>query len=134
MTRYPIEKTTIHPSHRTQPQPIERTPNRERGQEIRSGDREVKDAARLEHSRCFFGLWKGLYLSMFGLAVGSLIAISASRLLGERLVRKFVPQPVLSKFDYLMTEGGITNFFMIFLLPALPDDAICFIAGLTRGP
>ena len=23
---------------------------------------------------------------------------------------------------------------MIFLLPALPDDAVCFIAGLTRLP
>ena len=24
------------------------------------------------------------------------------------------------------------TFFMIFLLPALPDDAVCFLAGLTR--
>ncbi len=24
------------------------------------------------------------------------------------------------------------TFFMIFLLPALPDDAVCFLAGLTK--
>ncbi|MBQ6113302.1 MAG: hypothetical protein IJL10_03465, partial [Synergistaceae bacterium] len=27
---------------------------------------------------------------------------------------------------------GYVTFFMIFLLPALPDDAVCFLAGLTK--
>ena len=26
------------------------------------------------------------------------------------------------------------SFFLIFLLPAFPDDAVCFMAGLTRLP
>jgi uncharacterized membrane protein YdjX (TVP38/TMEM64 family) len=36
------------------------------------------------------------------------------------------------EFDQLIQRGGVFNFFMIFLLPLFPDDAICFVAGLTR--
>ncbi|HHW08478.1 MAG TPA: TVP38/TMEM64 family protein [Firmicutes bacterium] len=81
-----------------------------------------------------FGFWYGLLLAMVGLGAGSLLAIGLGRLLGERLLRRFVPQAVLARFDYLITAGGLWNFFMLFLLPAFPDDAICFIAGLTRWP
>lgn len=80
----------------------------------------------------FFGFWQGLLLSTAGLAIGSFLAMNLGRLLGERLVRRVVPRSVFEKFDYLVTEGGLWNFFMLFLLPALPDDAVCFIAGLTR--
>lgn len=79
-----------------------------------------------------FGFWQGLLLTMAGLGIGSLVAMLLGRILGERLVRRVVPSGILEKFDYLIAEGGLWNFFMLFLLPALPDDAICFIAGLTR--
>lgn len=79
-----------------------------------------------------FGFWKGLFLTMAGLGMGSALAMGLGRVLGERLVRRVVPARILEKFDYLIAEGGLWNFFMLFLLPALPDDAICFIAGLTR--
>jgi uncharacterized membrane protein YdjX (TVP38/TMEM64 family) len=38
----------------------------------------------------------------------------------------------LEKFDHLTEDKGVLVFFLIFLLPAFPDDMICFIAGLTR--
>lgn len=79
-----------------------------------------------------FGFWHGLFLTMAGLGIGSFLAMLLGRTLGERLVRRVVPKSVLEKFDYLVAEGGLWNFFMLFLLPALPDDAVCFIAGLTR--
>ncbi len=79
-----------------------------------------------------FGFWKGWALTTAGLALGSAAAMALSRLLGEKFVRRFVPRGVMSRFDSLLTNGGCTSFFMIFLLPALPDDAVCFIAGLTR--
>ena len=79
-----------------------------------------------------FGFWHGLFLTTLGLSLGSFIAMTGARFFGETIVRKFVPRHITAKFDYLITEGGIFNFFMIFLLPALPDDAVCFMAGLTR--
>ncbi|EIJ43656.1 hypothetical protein BegalDRAFT_2822 [Beggiatoa alba B18LD] len=81
-----------------------------------------------------FGFWDGLLLTMLGLSIGSVLAIGLSRLLRETLVQRFVPPAIFNKFDYLIERGGLFNFFIIFLLPVFPDDAVCFIAGLTRLP
>ena len=83
---------------------------------------------------CLFGFWPGLLLTMLGVTLGSAIAIGGSRVLGAAVVRRFVPAAILSRFDHLTTTSGVWSFFLIFLLPMLPDDAICFMAGLTRLP
>ena len=79
-----------------------------------------------------FGFWKGWALTTLGLVIGSLIAMSLARLLGISLVRKVVPESIIQRFDSVISDGGYMTFFMIFLLPALPDDAVCFLAGLTK--
>lgn len=79
-----------------------------------------------------FGFWKGWFLTTLGLAIGSLIAMALARLLGISLVRKIVPDSIIHRFDSVISDGGYMTFFMIFLLPALPDDAVCFLAGLTK--
>ena len=79
-----------------------------------------------------FGFWKGWGLTTLGLLIGSLIAMALARLLGIGLVRKIVPDSIIQRFDSVISDGGYMTFFMIFLLPALPDDAVCFLAGLTR--
>lgn len=79
-----------------------------------------------------FGFWKGWFLTTLGLVIGSLIAMVLARLLGISLVRKIVPDSVIQRFDSVISQGGYMTFFMIFLLPALPDDAVCFLAGLTK--
>jgi uncharacterized membrane protein YdjX (TVP38/TMEM64 family) len=79
-----------------------------------------------------FGFWYGLLLTMTGLALGSLVAISLGRWLGKLVVRKFVPARFIAKFDALINRGGLWNFFFIFLLPVFPDDAACLLAGLTQ--
>jgi uncharacterized membrane protein YdjX (TVP38/TMEM64 family) len=79
-----------------------------------------------------FGFWKGLTLTMLGLTLGSLAAMLLGRAFGEQVVRRFVPADLMGKLDTLISQGGLWNFFVIFLLPALPDDAVCFVAGLTR--
>ncbi len=79
-----------------------------------------------------FGFWKGWFLTTLGLAIGSFIAMAGARILGFKLVRKIVPDSIIKQFDGVISEGGYMTFFMIFLLPALPDDAVCFLAGLTK--
>ena len=79
-----------------------------------------------------FGFWKGWFLTTLGLVIGSLIAMILARLLGISLVRKIVPDSIIQRFDKVISDGGYMTFFMIFLLPALPDDAVCFLAGLTK--
>jgi len=66
--------------------------------------------------------------------IGSLIAFFLSRKLGRPFVERILKQETIKKFDYVSGEKGEFALFMIFLLPALPDDAVCFIAGLTKIP
>ncbi|MBU1230524.1 MAG: VTT domain-containing protein [Proteobacteria bacterium] len=81
-----------------------------------------------------FGFWRGLALNVAGNAVGSLTAMLLTRFFGERVMRPFVPRRIQERFDAAMHRGGLGNFFMLFLLPGTPKDAICFMAGLTRFP
>lgn len=81
-----------------------------------------------------FGFWRGLLLNVLGNALGSLTAMLLTRLFGERVMRPFVPQRIQARFDDTMHQGGLGNFFMLYLLPGMPKDAICFMAGLTRFP
>lgn len=79
-----------------------------------------------------FGFYHGFLLTMGGLLVGSFCAMLLGRLLGRRVVDVFVSEKLRSRFNNLISHGGYAAFFMIFLLPGLPDDAVCFMAGLSR--
>jgi uncharacterized membrane protein YdjX (TVP38/TMEM64 family) len=79
-----------------------------------------------------FGFWHGILLTMTGLTIGSWLAMGLSRWAGEHLVRRFVPPAVMVGFDGVVQRSRLVDFLVIFLLPVLPDDAICFMAGLTR--
>ena len=81
-----------------------------------------------------FGFWRGLVLNVVGNAIGSLFAMLLTRFFGERVMRPFVPAPLQERFDATIHRGGLANFFMLFLLPGTPKDAICFMAGVTRLP
>jgi uncharacterized membrane protein YdjX (TVP38/TMEM64 family) len=78
-----------------------------------------------------FGSVLGTLYSMIGLTIGTASAVWLARVFGRKLVEKFVDAKTLYKFDHLVERSGLMVFFLIFLLPALPDDAICFIAGLS---
>ena len=81
-----------------------------------------------------FGFRDGLALTMVGLSIGSGLAMGTSRLLGRPFVVRMSGTGVFDKFAYLIDGGGLFGYFLLFLLPALPDDAICFVAGLSRLP
>lgn len=81
-----------------------------------------------------FGFGQGLLYTMTGLMIGSALAMGLGRYVGGPLVRRWVPPALLQRFDYLLLESGPLTFGLLFLLPAMPDDTLCFIAGLSRFP
>lgn len=81
-----------------------------------------------------FGFWPGLALNLLGNGTGSWLAMFLTRVFGRRLLGPFVSAASQAKFDAVIDRGGVENFFMIFLLPAMPKDSTCFMAGLTRLP
>lgn len=79
-----------------------------------------------------FGTIWGTVYTMVGAIIGFTAIFILTRRLGRPFVEYFVSDNILEKFDYLSNTKGIIALFVIFLLPAFPDDAICYIAGLTK--
>jgi len=81
-----------------------------------------------------FGPWLGTLLSMVGVGSGSTLAMTLARRFGRPLVERFVDRRVLGRLDERVRRHGRILVFLIFLFPFLPDDAVCFVAGLTLVP
>jgi uncharacterized membrane protein YdjX (TVP38/TMEM64 family) len=97
-----------------------------------------------------FGWKLGALYTMFGLTVGMVIVFSLSRKLGRRFVEKLNGADAVRDFEAAFRGGqtgssglygrssdalrshGLLTFFLIMLLPGLPDNLACFVAGLSR--
>ncbi len=79
-----------------------------------------------------FGFWKGFLLNIIGILIGSSIAFLLARWLGKPLVDRFVSGKTAEFLQEVATSKGIKGLVIIFLLPFLPDDALCFVVGLTK--
>jgi uncharacterized membrane protein YdjX (TVP38/TMEM64 family) len=79
-----------------------------------------------------FGAWQGLLLSYLGITLGSVIAFLLARLFGYAAVGLLISRETLRKFDRLVYgKSGFWPMFLLFLLPGIPKDILCYIAGLT---
>lgn len=81
-----------------------------------------------------YGAWLGAGLSMAGLMIGTALALWLSRQIGRPLVERWVSPDLVARVDAYAERRGSLIFFLIFLIPFLPDDACCLAAGLTHVP
>ncbi len=81
----------------------------------------------------FGALWGTVY-SAIGVLLGAWILMTLARKLGRPFVEKVVPPAHLQRFDGLVRRGGPAAFFVLFLIPFVPDDSISILAGLTDIP
>lgn len=79
-----------------------------------------------------FGPVAGTAYSLVGFTLGSGAAFLLARRYGRALLERTVAGDLLSRFDGFVEDAGIVGVFVVFLLPGLPDDVICFTAGLSR--
>jgi uncharacterized membrane protein YdjX (TVP38/TMEM64 family) len=78
-----------------------------------------------------YGVLWGTVLCMVGLVLGTAIAMGLARRYGRPFVERLVSPEVLERLDRYLERRGPLAFFLIFLLPFLPDDATAFVAGLS---
>ncbi len=78
-----------------------------------------------------FGTWSSLLYSTVGLTVGSLIAFSASRIVGLPFVKLVVCDETLDKFHFCTERRGIIVSVIFFLIPGFPKDILCYLLGLS---
>jgi uncharacterized membrane protein YdjX (TVP38/TMEM64 family) len=79
-----------------------------------------------------FGPVYGTLYSALGAAIGSYVAFSLSRRFGRPYVERVIAAETLDEFDAVVEERGLFALFVVFLLPGLPDDVVCFAGGLTE--
>lgn len=80
-----------------------------------------------------FGWW-GILWTTIGATIGATLVFWISRRFGRTLVEKLVKKESLDKFDFVIGKRAGVILFLIFLIPGLPDDIVCYIAGLTDVP
>lgn len=80
-----------------------------------------------------FGWW-GVLWTTIGSTLGAWLVFWLSRRFGRRLVEKLVKKEALEKFDFVIGKRAGVILFLIFIIPGLPDDIVCYIAGLTDIP
>ena len=78
-----------------------------------------------------FGNVPGLIYSTVGLSLGSLFAFLIARGLGMPFVRRFMGQELMGKFEYLVERHGAFFTFILFLIPGIPKDSLCYLLGLS---
>jgi uncharacterized membrane protein YdjX (TVP38/TMEM64 family) len=79
-----------------------------------------------------FGALQGALLSVAGILIGSTVAFSLARLLGKPFVSAVAPPVQVERIEkLLMSRGSKIVFFLLFLIPGIPKDILCYVAGIT---
>lgn len=80
-----------------------------------------------------FGPVFGFIYNYVGLTLGSIGAFYLSRTLGMKIVQAFFEQKTIDKYlAYVRTNTFKWIFFWGILVPGLPDDLLCYVAGLSN--
>jgi uncharacterized membrane protein YdjX (TVP38/TMEM64 family) len=79
-----------------------------------------------------FGVWYGSLLSVAGIAVGSTVAFFLGRALGTPFVEALFRRDQVERVrTLLLSERARIVFFLLFLIPGIPKDILCYVAGVT---
>ncbi len=78
-----------------------------------------------------FGPVAGSAYSFVGVLVGSAIAFSLTKRFGRPVAERLLHEEILNRFDEFVDRVGIAGLFVFVMIPGLPDDAVCFLCGLT---
>jgi uncharacterized membrane protein YdjX (TVP38/TMEM64 family) len=80
-----------------------------------------------------FGTFQGMLYSIIGIAAGSICNFYIARLLGKPFIDSIAGKGRVEKFNVLITSiRGESAFFLFFLIPGIPKDILCYVAGLSR--
>jgi uncharacterized membrane protein YdjX (TVP38/TMEM64 family) len=79
-----------------------------------------------------FGFWQGVLYAFIGLTIGSALCMILGRRFGRPLVDRLIDPQSMATFDRFTEKRGPIFFFIIFVLPWVPDDLACYAIGLSH--
>lgn len=77
-----------------------------------------------------YGFWGGFLLSWLSLVAGGELAFVLARKYGRQFAERWIAPEVLSRWDQSAQGQGIDFFAIMLVMPLVPNDAMCYIAGL----
>jgi uncharacterized membrane protein YdjX (TVP38/TMEM64 family) len=81
-----------------------------------------------------FGEWLSLLYSTIGLTFGSVVAFWIGRWLGEHYVRSLISKEMWDKLGFIVEAEGAILCFIIYAIPGLPKDMLCYLFGISPMP
>lgn len=81
-----------------------------------------------------FGPLYGSLYSLLGVTIGSTVVFLLSKRYGRPYVERMLSPEAVERFDEFVDGAGPLGLLVIFLVPGLPDDAVCFLAGVSEIP
>lgn len=80
-----------------------------------------------------FGFGLGSLYSLIGITFGSLANFYAGRLLGRPFVESIFSAEKIKGIEAATGTGkGAAGFFLLFLIPGIPKDVLCYVAGISK--
>jgi len=79
-----------------------------------------------------FGTVQGSLLSSFGILLGSTFNFFLARMFGLPLVLRLFGREKIARFEALLSSRrAVGAFFLLFVVPGVPKDFLCYLAGLA---
>jgi uncharacterized membrane protein YdjX (TVP38/TMEM64 family) len=79
-----------------------------------------------------YGVFFGTIYITIGTLIGTVIVFYLTRLIGYSLIKLFVQQKDLEKFNFIINNPRAEiALFLLFLIPGIPKDTLTYLAGLT---
>ena len=80
-----------------------------------------------------FGPFWGIIYALIGCTLGEAIAFGLARVLGRGFVRLFMSEEQFEKYSSrLNSNKGYTLCFILYLIPGIPKDILCYVAGASE--
>ncbi len=79
-----------------------------------------------------FGAWRGFLYSAIGVTLGSAFNFWFARVVGRPALERLIGRDTLAKIDRsLASAKSKSAMFLLFLLPGMPKDILCYAAGFS---
>jgi uncharacterized membrane protein YdjX (TVP38/TMEM64 family) len=92
----------------------------------------IPGQALMVASGFLYGFWGGFLLSLLSLVAGGELAFVLARRYGRSFADKWISPNVLARWDQAAQGAGIRFFTISLVMPLMPNDAMCYVAGLGK--
>jgi uncharacterized membrane protein YdjX (TVP38/TMEM64 family) len=92
----------------------------------------IPGQALMVASGFLYGFWGGFLLSWLSLVAGGELAFVLARRYGRGFAEKWIPPAVLARWNRTAQGADIGFFTISLVMPLMPNDAMCYVAGLGK--